>query len=522
MELGPYPFEALAHGPPLHKRLTARARAWVSSASPLGRTAEFYRDLFVTHASRASAPRGAGSTEPNIRSRELKGAAYYLDADHVGVCEVPDWVWYEQPLTQRSCALVLQVFPGRAIDPDNLAHAWVADAQGDLAYVRALEIALSLMGHIHALGFAAECHHPQATSVCLDTLAVNAGIALWDGERIRSPFLPGQPITIAVVTDYALQVDPPLASAATVNPLQHWLGINGARSGREQRRRARRPAHESFYPMEQVKRVATPTTLIFADEVPRVPKRAEFFQRARSGDLGNKAQQEVQRFAVKHPLTQGMMPQLRCMVPHQDGEVATEANPDLDDPQRNTAAIKALSYHLGADLTGICEIPRYAWYSHNAAGEEIEMRHRYAVVMLIDQGYDTMEGASGDDWISGCQSMRGYIRGAQIAGVMAEFLRGQGFSSRAQTNADSEVLQIPLVLLAGLGELSRIGELVLNPFVGPRFKSVVLTTNLPSDDTTAIYLDGGTTAQANVGVNECFFSHNLGALFIDQQGSTEL
>ncbi|MEM7080016.1 MAG: 4Fe-4S dicluster domain-containing protein, partial [Pseudomonadota bacterium] len=33
--------------------------------------------------------------------------------------------------------------------------------------------------------------------------------------------------------------------------------------------------------------------------------------------------------------------------------------------------------------------------------------------------------------------------------------------------------------LAGLGELSRIGELVLNPFVGPRFKSVVLTTNLP-------------------------------------------
>ena len=40
-------------------------------------------------------------------------------------------------------------------------------------------------------------------------------------------------------------------------------------------------------------------------------------------------------------------------------------------------------------------------------------------------------------------------------------------------------MHIPLVLLAGLGELSRIGELVLNPYVGPRFKSVVLTTNLP-------------------------------------------
>jgi ferredoxin len=99
--------------------------------------------------------------------------------------------------------------------------------------------------------------------------------------------------------------------------------------------------------------------------------------------------------------------------------------------------------------------------------------------MLIDQGYDTMEGASGDDWISGVQSMRGYLRGAEIAGIMAETLRGLGFPARSQTNADSDVLHIPLILWAGLGELSRIGELVLNPFVGPRFKSVVLTTDMP-------------------------------------------
>lgn len=75
--------------------------------------------------------------------------------------------------------------------------------------------------------------------------------------------------------------------------------------------------------------------------------------------------------------------------------------------------------------------------------------------------------------------MRGYLRGAEIAGVMASQLRELGFPARAQTNADSDVLQIPLVLWAGLGELSRIGELVLNPFVGPRFKSVVLTTDMP-------------------------------------------
>ena len=54
-----------------------------------------------------------------------------------------------------------------------------------------------------------------------------------------------------------------------------------------------------------------------------------------------------------------------------------------------------------------------------------------------------------------------------------------GHPARPQTNADSHVLHIPLVMWAGLGELSRIGELVLNPFIGPRFKTVVMTTDLP-------------------------------------------
>jgi ferredoxin len=62
---------------------------------------------------------------------------------------------------------------------------------------------------------------------------------------------------------------------------------------------------------------------------------------------------------------------------------------------------------------------------------------------------------------------------------MAEHVRSLGWGARSQTNSLSDVLHIPLVLEAGLGELSRIGELVLNPFVGPRFKSVVLTTDMP-------------------------------------------
>ncbi|MEL6700814.1 MAG: 2Fe-2S iron-sulfur cluster-binding protein, partial [Pseudomonadota bacterium] len=41
------------------------------------------------------------------------------------------------------------------------------------------------------------------------------------------------------------------------------------------------------------------------------------------------------------------------------------------------------------------------------------------------------------------------------------------------------VLQPPLLLLSGLGEVSRIGEVILNPFLGPRLKSGVITTDMP-------------------------------------------
>jgi ferredoxin len=231
--------------------------------------------------------------------------------------------------------------------------------------------------------------------------------------------------------------------------------------------------------METVKRVDRPTTLILDDEVPRVPKRAAFFERALQGDLGEKSKIERSRFSFKHPVSWAQLGMIRGLVPHQDGPVAATDPARHADAAANTRAIKSLSYFLGSDLTGVCEIPRYAWYSHKTDGAPLEPYHRYAVVMLIDQEFDTMEGASGDDWISGAQSMRGYLRGAEVAGIMAEMMRALGFPARSQTNADSDVLHIPLVLWAGLGELSRIGELVLNPFVGPRFKSVVLTTDMP-------------------------------------------
>ena len=485
---GPFPLETLPRDASLAAAELARPRVRPAADRPapageLGHALRTYLEIFRKQVEPEIAPTRAPVPDDTARrAMDIKGYAYFMNASQVGICRMPAGAWAEgvEP-PHHTHAVVLLVEHGRIPEADNPAREWVGPAVGEAGDMRVGEIAVCVARHIAKLGYAARAHVAGNSLVDAERLAVLAGLVVREGGQLRNPYLDGGFSLAVISTAYALAVDAPLAPAALgARGLRYWLGRNGATSGRERNRCAKRPTHYSKYPMEQVRRVERPTTLIFDDEVPRVSKRAGFFDRALRGDLGEKAQAERSRFAFKQPHTAGMMAPMRAMVPIQGGEPDRAADPSrYADPAANARALKSLSYFLGADLTGICEIPRYAWYSHDGDGNPIEMKHRYAVVMLIDQEYDTMEGASGDDWISGAQSMRGYLRGAEIAGIMADTLRRLGFPARSQTNVDSEVLHIPLLLLAGLGEMSRIGELVLNPFVGPRFKSVVLTTDMP-------------------------------------------
>ena len=486
--LGTYPLEVLDRDEALIEVEAARPRAAPPQAfranGALGAAAVRYRDMFGAFISSEHVEQEAPvPSDLDRRTVDVKGCAYFMDAGQVGICRIPDNAWLEgaDAIDGHGHAVVVLVEHARRPDSDNLAYDWTEGAVEACAEMRALEIAACLAGHIRQMGFDTRIHVAGDEALDRERLAVLGGLCVRGGDGLVNPYVEDG-FTLAVIsTSYELACDLPLAaSAADGRDRAYWKGVNGATSGRERSRRAKRKSHQSRYPMEQVKRVDRPTTLILDDEVPRVPKRGAFFERALQGDLGEKSKRERRRFSFKHPLSMSQLQVIRSMVPHQDGDPAPDADQSAyGDPAANARAVKALSYFLGSDLTGICEIPRYAWHSHKEDGRPIEMYHRYAVVMLIDQGYDTMEGASGDDWISGAQSMRGYLRGAEIAGVMGEMLRSLGYSSRSQTNADSDVLHIPLVLWAGLGELSRIGELVLNPFVGPRFKSVVLTTDMP-------------------------------------------
>ncbi len=421
----------------------------------------------------------------SLRSKNLKACAYFLDATLAGVCTIEALDGLPESPLNHTHALVFLIEFSREPKLEEPGAAWIHGSNKARTDARATEVAVVLAGYIRAMGYNARGHVTGNTHLNLEALAQRAGIARCENGILKMPFLQRGFAIAAVSTDLTLEVDLPIATHASLDwpDSDTYMGKLGTRPGWAESEAELRPLHLGRYPMESLKRVPEPTTLILRDEIIRNSKRADLFTRALAGDLGEKAKVQRTRFATKHPLAFAMTPLIRNMVPLQgtyERLVPAKESGQLSDAQKNAESIKALAYFLGADLVGICEAEPWMFYSHEAQqGKPIEPSHKHCVVMLLDQGFETMEGASGDDWISGAQSMRSYMRGAFIAGVMGAHLRRLGFSSRAHTNADSDVLHIPATLLAGLGELSRIGELVLNPFIGPRSKSVLLTTDLP-------------------------------------------
>ncbi len=486
-DLGVLPTERLPRDPAAVPR-PARQPADRDAAGPdaVAWSVPEYRELFARYLDGPVAPaRAPVPDDLGARARNLKASAYFLDATLAGVCAIEPGDWTVSEHAPHTHAMVFLVEFGREPGPDAPGGDWIRGANVARTDLRCAEVAVVLAGYLRALGWHARGHVEGFAQVDLARLAQRAGVAQAVEGVLAMPYSQRGFRTGVVTTDYALATDLPIAAGASLDwpDADAYMGVGGTRPGFEDAELARRPLHLGRYPMERIRRVDAPTTLVLRDEIRRMPKRADLFTRALAGDLGEKPKQERTRFAVKHPLAWAMTPLIRNMVPLQGTReplAPTGPGGDLSDPQRNADAVKALAYFLGADLVGICEAEPWMYYSHDEVeGRPIPPYHRYAVVMLIDQGFETMEGASGDDWISGAQSMRAYMRGATIAGLMAAHVRRMGWSARAHSNAHSEVLHLPAVLMAGLGELSRIGELILNPFIGPRSKSVLFTTDLP-------------------------------------------
>jgi len=234
------------------------------------------------------------------------------------------------------------------------------------------------------------------------------------------------------------------------------------------------------YPVEILKRVDQPTTVVRESEIPRVDERESGFNRAHRGDFGPQVARERQRFVGKHPLSAALGNMQAALANVVDGIVAQEKAPLTDDPVSMARHIKETAYFLRSDIVAVSELPAYAVYSHSmATGEPVTLNHRYAISIIVDQDWKTAEATIGNDWISNSMSFLGYSTSGFIACILADYIRRLGYPARAHHARNYQVLVPPILLKAGIGEMCRIGDIVLNPFLGPRFKAAVVTTDLP-------------------------------------------
>jgi hypothetical protein len=89
--------------------------------------------------------------------------------------------------------------------------------------------------------------------------------------------------------------------------------------------------------------------------------------------------------------------------------------------------IKSVGYFLGADIVGICQLPQYAVYTHYTSiidgqmeVQEVKLNHKFAIAFVVDQGYKTLDGSTGHDWIANSLSFRAYSTCAFISRILAD------------------------------------------------------------------------------------------------------
>ncbi len=491
---GPYPLERLARGampdlaavPAMQPLGFQRPDAPASIVNAMGEyqaMMDAIRDGLVNK-SRATCP-----DDPLERAQHLKAFGYFSDAAMVGVGPLPGSALLAAPIrnpdidrlahdlrTRQTKTLAsgidmimadlkesMEAPPTTIVGhthtvvflydmprdprPGEPGTDWLEDAQAHRAALRATETAVVLANYIRVLGWDAKAHSQSSSDVDLNQLAVAAGLATVEDGRLVNPYLGDRFGIAALTTNFEMAVDAPLLPLdqqpwfQTKGPAW-WLGAGFRKSALNGDPFAKRDFVAGPHPFETLKRVDDPTTYIDEARVARVPKRTDMFARAQFGDMG-KANQDGAKggyYARKAAPSTAQRRMLGAFVLLQDG--VPDAGPKPDDTARNAANIKAASYFLGVDAVGLSRCPDWAWYSHDATGAPLDPPHDQAISMIIDQGYETMEGASGDDWISVAQSMRAYLRFSLLGGVIAKQIRNLGYSAKAHTVMDGEVLQL--------------------------------------------------------------------------------
>lgn len=118
------------------------------------------------------------------------------------------------------------------------------------------------------------------------------------------------------------------------------------------------------------------------------------------------------------------------------------------------------------------------WYDFTFKKED-NSHHKYVIAVVIDQDLRTLLASTGYDGISASQSFRSYATSGFIAVIIADYIRSLGYSARAHHARNYNMILMPNLISAGMGEQSRAMDCVLHPRLGYRFKAAIISTDLP-------------------------------------------
>jgi len=235
-------------------------------------------------------------------------------------------------------------------------------------------------------------------------------------------------------------------------------------------------------PMQRVKRVNTPTTII-TDTVQRIDMRNTAYGLAERGEYGPVVQRGVQvSLPGKYPLSAAQKDLVDHLSLVKPSPVAAHVAPIPEDPRVLTQHIKAAGYFLKADIVGTCQVPGWAYYSHDRMGNPIDTRYANAVVIVMRKEWHAVRASAGSDWMGDPISFQAYAHLALVAETMANYIRRLGWAASPQYGPSFldkySVLIPPLLIWAGIGEVSRAG-IVVNPYLGLGFKAAAILTDMP-------------------------------------------
>ena len=144
---------------------------------------------------------------------------------------------------------------------------------------------------------------------------------------------------------------------------------------------------------------------------------------------------------------------------------------ETNDPDEMAHRLKQKAKELGAGIVGITRIEPNDLY------EDMELKYQYAICIGIPMRREEMQHVPHGR--AGLEVQRVYGEVARVSIELAEHIRAMGWPAHAYGDPRStDLLQIPLAIRAGLGQLGKHGSMISEEY-GSNFRLSSVATDMP-------------------------------------------